>query len=618
AYDASIVANPSLMHVFSSGNSGNLTSTGPYAGIVNMANLTGSFKMAKNVLTVGAADSFGNVSNLSSRGPAYDGRIKPELVAFGEDGSSGAAAHTSGAVLLLQQYYKEKNSGTLPPASLIKALLVNNADDRGTKGPDFLSGYGSLNAYNALRGLENNQYFSGTVSQGTMQTFTVTVPPNTRQLKLTLCYTDPAAAANAPKALINDLDVELVNNSNAQVWLPWVLSSAPVLDSLLKQAVRKKDTLNNLEQITLDNPTAGTYTIRVKGYAIPSGSQPFFVAWQAQTADQFQWQYPVSVDYIKGGEASLVRYTSTFNTTTGVLEYSIDKGASWQTVNNAATLAAGSQYWQAPEIFGTALLRMTINGQTFVSDTFTISTPVNVQVGFNCADSALLFWSKQPGINSYTVYQLGEKYLQPLVTSADTSIVVRAPGEKLWYTVAPVINNNYQGIKGYTINFRTQGVDCYLKSFFADLQNGNLGWLTASIGTVLNVKSITFEKLVNRQWQPLQTFQPITKPDFELGDNNLTDGVNSYRVKIGLGNGLFITSDPQSIYYFLTTRYIIFPNPVPATSTLSVLMKDEPQNTYLQIFNTLGQNVLQQKLTQTAESISLNKLQGGIYFVIIQ
>lgn len=618
AYDASIVANPTLVHVFSSGNSGNLTSTGPYAGIANMANLTGSFKMAKNILTVGAADTFGNVAYLSSRGPAYDGRIKPELVAFGEDGSSGAAAHTSGAVALLQQYYKEKNSGTLPAASLIKALLVNNADDRGTKGPDYLSGFGSLNAYNALRGLVNDQYFSGTVAQGSTQTFTLTVPANTRQLKITLCYIDPAAAANAAKALINDLDIELENNGNGQVWLPWVLSSAPVIDSLLKPAVRKKDALNNIEQITLDNPTAGTYTIRVKGYAIPTGSQPFFVAFTAQAADQFQWQFPVSVDYVQGGEANLVRWNSTFSNTTGLLEYSIDKGTSWKTVSNTAALATGNLYWQVPETYTTALLRMTINGQTFISDTFTISTPVNVQVGFNCPDSALLFWSKLPGIKSYTVYQLGDKYLQPLVTSADTSIIIRSPGEKLWYTVAPVINNNYQGIKAYTINFRNQGVDCYLKNFFVDLQNGNMGWLTASIGTLLNIKSITFEKLVNRQWQPLQTIQPVTTLDFELGDNNLTDGVNTYRVKIGLNNGLFITSEPQSIYYFLTTRYIIFPNPAHVNSTLSVLMKEEPQNTYLLLFNSLGQQVLQQRLTQTVESIPLSKLRGGIYFVIIQ
>ncbi|HEX6426636.1 MAG TPA: S8 family serine peptidase, partial [Niastella sp.] len=247
AYDASTINTPGLLHVFSSGNSGNLPSTGPYAGIPNMANLTGSFKMAKNIITVGATDSFGNVAYLSSRGPAYDGRIKPELIAFGEDGSSGAAAHTSGAVLLLQQFYKEKNGGTLPPASLIKAVLVNSADDRGTKGPDYQSGYGSLNTWKALQGMVNDRYYSGSVAQGGTQTFSLPVAANTRQLKLTLCWTDPAAVANAPKALINDLDIELVNNGNGQVWQPWVLSPAPILDSLLLPAVRKKDILNNVE-----------------------------------------------------------------------------------------------------------------------------------------------------------------------------------------------------------------------------------------------------------------------------------------------------------------------------------------------------------------------------------
>lgn len=618
AYDASIINTPGLMHVFSSGNSGNQTSTGPYAGIPNMANLTGSFKMAKNILTVGAADSFGNVSYLSSRGPAYDGRIKPELVAFGEDGSSGAAAHASGVVLLLQQYYKEEHNGSLPPASLIKAVLVNGADDRGTKGPDYQSGFGSMNAWNALQGLVNDQYFSGAVSQGATQAFALTVPANTRQLKLTLCWTDPAAAANASKALINDLDIEVVNNGNGHVWLPWVLSPAPIPDSLLLPAVRKKDTLNNIEQITIDNPVAGSYTIRVKGFSTPAGSQPFFIAWHLQAADQFQWQFPVSVDQVKGGEANLVRWSSTFNTTTGLLEYSIDKGASWQTVTNAATLAAGNVYWQAPETFSTALLRMTINGQTFISDTFTISTPPVVRVGFNCPDSALLYWDKLPGIDTFTVYRLEDKYLQPLVTSADTSLIIRQPGNSLWYTVAPVITPGYQGMKAYTINFRTQGVDCYLRSFLADLQNGNMGWLTASIGTTLNVKSVTFEKRINRQWQTLQTIQPVTRLDLEAADKNLADGVNTYRVKIELANGLSITSEPQSIYYFLTTRYIIFPNPVQSTSTLSVLTKEEPDNTYALLFNTLGQKVLEHRLTQTVESVPLNRLKAGTYFVIIQ
>ncbi len=619
AYDASTINNPGLLHVFSSGNSGTQPSTGAYAGIPGMANLTGSFKMAKNILTVGAADSFGNVSYLSSRGPAYDGRIKPELIAFGEDGSSGAAAHTSGAVALLQQYYKEKNGGNLPPAALLKAVLVNGADDRGTKGPDFQNGFGTLNTYNALQALVNDRFFSGAVSQGGTQTYTLTVPANTRLLKLTICWTDPAAAANAPKALVNDVDMELVNSGNTLLWLPWVLNSGANLNSLLAPAERKKDYLNNIEQITLDNPTAGSYTIRVNGFSIPSGSQSFYIAWQAQAADQFQWQYPTSVDFAKGGEANLLRWSSTFSSNTGLLQYSIDKGLTWQTIDNGAALATGSMYWQAPETYSTALLRMTINGQTFTSDTFTISVPPAVRVGFSCADSAMLYWQKIPGIQSYTVYRLGEKYLQPLVTAADTSVIIRQPGNLLWYTIAPVINSTREGMKAYTINFRTQGVDCYLKYFLADLLNGNTGWLTASIGTLLNVKSITFEKLVNREWQPLQTIQPVTTLDFETADNKLADGVNTYRVKVTLMNGLSINSEPQSIYYFLTTRYLIFPNPVSATGTLSVLTKEEPENgTWLLLFNALGQKALQYRLTQTVENIPMNRLKAGIYFVIIQ
>ncbi len=70
--------------------------------------------MSKNTLSVGAVDSQGKVSPLSSRGPAYDGRIKPELVAYGEGGTSEAAALVSGVSLLLQQAYREQQNH-LPP-----------------------------------------------------------------------------------------------------------------------------------------------------------------------------------------------------------------------------------------------------------------------------------------------------------------------------------------------------------------------------------------------------------------------------------------------------------------------------------------------------------------------
>ena len=122
AFDKSANNNEGLLHVFSSGNSGSATSnSGVYSGITGFANLTGNFKMAKNILTVGAVDSFGNVAPLSSRGPAYDGRIKPELVAFQKNGTSEAAALVSGTALLLQQYYKNQNADSVLPSALVKS-----------------------------------------------------------------------------------------------------------------------------------------------------------------------------------------------------------------------------------------------------------------------------------------------------------------------------------------------------------------------------------------------------------------------------------------------------------------------------------------------------------------
>jgi hypothetical protein len=70
AYDLSMIDDAVLLHVFSAGNSGDLTDTiGQYKNLNGFANITGSFKQAKNILIVGSVDSFYNVTLLSSKGP---------------------------------------------------------------------------------------------------------------------------------------------------------------------------------------------------------------------------------------------------------------------------------------------------------------------------------------------------------------------------------------------------------------------------------------------------------------------------------------------------------------------------------------------------------------------
>ena len=210
AYDADMITDSSLLFIFSAGNSGNLSATdGQYKNLTGFANLTGSFKMAKNIITVGSVDSFYNVPLLSSKGPAYDGRIKPELVAYGNDGSSGAAAITSGTALAVQYAYAQQHNNLLPSNALVKAVLINSADDVYTAGPDYYSGYGNVNTYKAVKDILSGQFFSGTVQQDETKNFAITIPANAKNLKITLVWNDAAAQTNAFTVLVNDIDLQL-------------------------------------------------------------------------------------------------------------------------------------------------------------------------------------------------------------------------------------------------------------------------------------------------------------------------------------------------------------------------------------------------------------------------
>lgn len=616
AYDVALINNPSLLHVFSSGNSGALSAaTGSYNGITGFANLTGSFKMAKNIITVGASDSFGIVATLSSKGPAYDGRIKPELIAYGEDGSSGAAALVSGTSLLLQQQYKQLN-GSLPANTLIKAVLLNSADDAGNAAVDYATGFGSLNALNAIKTIANSRYHSGTVSQGSSQNFSINIPNGIKKVKVTLVWNDPAAAPNAAKALVNDLDLELINTATTEIWKPWVLNSFPHIDSLKKAATRKRDSLNNTEQVTLENPAPGNYTISVKGYQLTTASQSFYIAYQLDSSNLFDWHFPTSTDFIFPSAKNLIRWDQSFNAATGQLDYSTDNGVSWQNITGTADLSKKYYQWDAPVFTGKALLKMTIGSATFASDTFTIAPRTITGVGFNCADSFLLFWNKNPLVNNYRVYQMGDRYLEALATITDSFIVLKKNlYPSMFYAVAPVIDNK-EYVKSYTFNYTLQGVECYIRSFFATLINNNTGLLDLQLGSLYNINKIVLEKWNGNSFLPIQQSVNNNNLLVQFIDNNLSKGMNTYRIKLEVANGGTVYSNPETIYYFDTDNYIIFPNPATQQNPVSIAVKNVDY-AWMQIFNSTGARVHEKLLDDRLNMIPAGKLSKGIYFIRI-
>lgn len=613
AYDASVYRFPTLVHVFSAGNSGTQSpGAGTYNGIANFDNLTGSFKMAKNVITVGHVDSASNVLPLSSRGPAYDGRIKPELVAFGEDGSSGAAALVSGTVALLQQAYKLTHNDLFPSASLVKALLINSADDVNAKGPDYISGYGSLNAYNAMQTVRANNFFEDLVANGATKTFAVTVPGNAKQLKLTVAWTDTAATANAAKALVNDLDAVLVLPSTLQSWQPWVLSSKSNKDSLSLPAIRSNDTLNNVEQITVDDPPAGTYQLQIKGSRIVTASQAFAVAYQADTANAFEWTYPASADVIKAGAKNYLRWQTNL-TGNAAIDYSTD-GTSWQPLSSSTDLSKNYFVWSAPDTLTAALLRVRLSSpaKSFVSDTFVVSPLLQAKTGFNCNDSFALYWNKAAS-NQYQVFRLSEQYLQPFLLTADSfRVFEKSLNPSLYYAVAPRIGTK-TGQRSFSVNYTTQGVGCYVVSFFSLLQNGNAATLSLNLGTLYKVAQISFQKFSGTGFQTLKSFSP-TSLSQNFVDANLAQGINRYRAEIKLDNGGSLYSDEDRVYYFPNQPVVVFPNPSPQSTALNIAVKD--QGVYsIKIYNATGQLVREFALNNVVNSLPSFTLPAGVYFL---
>ncbi len=615
AYDASVISNSSLLHVFSSGNSGSLTpTTGTYSGLTGWANQTGSFKMAKNIITVGATDSFGNVVALSSKGPAHDGRIKPELAAYGEDGSSGAAALVSGMSAVLQQQYKTLN-GTLPANALIKAVLINSADDAGTAGPDYTSGFGNLNALNAVKTIETQRYRNGTLNNGGNQVYTLAIPAGIRKMKLTLVWNDPAALPNATKALVNDLDLELVNTTTTETWKPWVLNSFPNADSLRKAATRSRDSINNVEQVTIDNPAAGNYNIVVKGSQVTTGSQSFFLAYQLDSTDLFDWQYPTGTDFIFPSAPNLVRWDNSLAMGTATLEYSFNSGNTWQLISNAIDLQKEYYLWNVPSYSGKALLRMTTASRTFLTDTFSIAPRTNLQVGFNCPDSFLLFWNRNTAANSYTLYKMGSQYLEPVRTTTDSFIVLNKTLQPaLFYAVAPVFQDK-EAVKSYTINYTIQGVECYIRSFFATLNN-RTAVLELALGSLFNINKIVLEKLAGNNFVAIQQVTNISSLAIQFTDPNLTKGINTYRIKLELANGSVQYSLPETVYFFDNDQYIVFPNPVTQQQPVRIAVSDV-NYALMQVYNAMGAKVFEKVLDDRVNTIPANFLDKGVYFIRI-
>jgi hypothetical protein len=614
-YDQQARQLPTLLHVFSAGNSGTSASlSGTYQGLADVANLTGQFKMSKNSLSVGASNALGQVALLSSRGPAYDGRIKPELVAYGDAGSSDAAALVSGTALLVQQAYRDgPGASSLPSSALVRAALLNSADDVGRPEVDFVSGFGQLDALGAVRTVREGRYHQGTVGQGGEQVFQLTVPPGALHLKVTLAWTDPEAAANATQALVNDLDLAVLGPGGAGQWLPWSLSAYPHPDSLALPARRRADHLNPIEQVTLTLPAAGTYQLRVRGYRVPSGPQAFSLAYEVATPG-LEWLTPSTVRNVRPAQTMLLRWTWAGPTTLGRLEYRPVGQAAWRTVAAQVDLAQHTYAWSAPDTTTLAQLRYVVGSQAYTSDTFALARPLAVRVGYVCSDETLLSWPATPGATQYQVYRLGATAPEPFRLTADTTLLVAASQQAgPYFAVAPVLRGK-TAERGPTINLAEAGVGCYIQSFLPQLPVADTARLVLALGSLSGLRVVQLQRLEANGFTTIQTINPVAQLRTVFTDLGATPGLNEYRILGQDAAGRTFYSETVSVQLVRRNELLVFP--VPATSGQDLQVAGEPNvPLHLRLYDALGRLLRETTVEGALNAFSTSGLRPGVYLL---
>ncbi len=470
--DQQVHDRPQLMHVFSAGNSG--ADNCNYGAGAGWGNITGGHKVGKNVIAVGNLSSTDVLAGSSSRGPAEDGRIKPDICAVGSSvtstgpeniyftisGTSMACPGVSGTIAQLYDAYRDMNGGANPDAALIKSAVLNTAEDLGNYGPDFKFGWGRINARQSYELLSNNQYINSSISQGATNTHTISVPAGVSELRIMTYWTDYEGSTSAALALVNDLNM-VVTDPNLIDYNPWVLDPTPNATSLNAPAVRGIDALNNMEQVTVLDPVSGTYEVNVNGFAVPQGPQDYYVVYYFVMED-------VTVTYPIGGEgvtpgSTLIRWDASEGTTDFTLEYTTDNGTNWTSIGTAP---ADRRYanWNVPNLIsGLAKVRVTRNGSSDESDAVfsIISTPTNIQFDWVCPDSTKLSWNPVSGATSYEVSQLGAKYMDSIGTTTATNFVVPiASNVDTWFSVRALGPDNARGERAIAVQKPTTEFGC--------------------------------------------------------------------------------------------------------------------------------------------------------------
>lgn len=544
---------PKVLHVFAAGNSGASTCAPFPKGYKTVLKF---YQSAKNVLTVGNVKENMEINVNSSRGPVNDGRLKPEICGIGsgvystgrnydyprKSGTSMASPAVAGTLALMNEAYRNANGGDIPDGGLMKAIACNTARDLGNPGPDYIYGFGLIDGKKAVDAINANQYYDNVLGQGDEQETTITVPAGEPQLNILLYWHDKEAAPYPDKALINDLDLEIVD-PNGNVVLPWILN--PDVAGVDQNAIRGVDTLNNIEQVTIANPVQGNYTIRVKGSNIPLGTQKYYVTYKSIT-NEVALTYPYGGEKLEPGTLQYITWDApSSNTVSFNLKYSLDNGDTWMNIASNIDANQRTYKWTVPNNFTTeGLIQVECSGTTNrISENATPFQITPIPANFNieplCEGVLGMSWDEIPGYEMELCYFDGTT-MQVVDTLSGNSV-------ELDHELFDIGNTYWLSLRAMAADGST-GTRCPAKSI-SPQATGNCPWAydvaLRRIETNLIGREATSIALSNREDIRFMIYNQGTSPtttiDVSYQINNGTVVTETINTPISIGDSILYT-----------------------------------------------------------------------------
>lgn len=264
---------------------------------------------AKNVVSVGGINHQNTLDRAddywsgASIGPARDGRIKPDFSHFndavlcptGESdyayrgdfaGTSASTPIVAGHFGLLYQMWADGAFGNSvladsvfdarPSSTLARALMANTASPYDFGGREdnlsrFKQGWGLPDLTNMWNQRQNTFFLDRRqpLKPHEQKVYFVYVPPGTKSFRATMAFRDPPGSPLSSRDAVNDLSLQVTGPNRVGYW------GNSGLDAANKSSgAGTRDRVNTLEQVWIDNPASGVWSINVSADQINVDGRP--------------------------------------------------------------------------------------------------------------------------------------------------------------------------------------------------------------------------------------------------------------------------------------------------------------------------------------------------------